>query len=164
MDPSPLTITQIGPFAVSVRGQPMRRLRSRSVHWLLAMLAMRNGRSVSHNFRAKGNRDNVVLALLGQGQVAEKQSEIERAKELFAEGLLLAQEGQSLLMASGELEGLSRVAAAGVRDAAGGITEQAARLMGVAAVREALGEADFADGPGRGLSWTQAAALALNAR
>src|SRR5437867_3532989 len=47
MDPSPLSITLFGPFAVSVCGQPMRRLRSRSVAWVLGLLALRNGRPVS---------------------------------------------------------------------------------------------------------------------
>src|SRR5262245_25272297 len=47
MDLSPLTITLFGAFAVSVQGQPLRRLRSRSVEWLLALLALRNGRTTS---------------------------------------------------------------------------------------------------------------------
>src|SRR5262249_52925426 len=47
MDPSPLTITLFGPFAVSVRGQPLPRLRSRSLEWLLALLALRKGRPIS---------------------------------------------------------------------------------------------------------------------
>src|SRR2546425_6070137 len=40
MDSAPLSISLFGAFAVSVRGQPMPRLRSRSVEWLLALLAL----------------------------------------------------------------------------------------------------------------------------
>ena len=47
MDSSPLSISLFGPFEVSVRGQPMRRLRSRSVEWLLGLLVLRNGRAIS---------------------------------------------------------------------------------------------------------------------
>jgi DNA-binding SARP family transcriptional activator len=47
MNPAPLTISLFGPFEVSVRGQPLRRLRSRSLEWLLAWLVLRHGRPVS---------------------------------------------------------------------------------------------------------------------
>jgi predicted ATPase/DNA-binding SARP family transcriptional activator len=47
MNPAPLTISLFGPFEVTVRGQPLRRLRSRSLEWLLAWLVLRQGRPVS---------------------------------------------------------------------------------------------------------------------
>jgi predicted ATPase/DNA-binding SARP family transcriptional activator len=47
MNRASLTIALFGPFEVTVHGQPMRRLRSRSLEWLLAWLVLRHGRPVS---------------------------------------------------------------------------------------------------------------------
>jgi DNA-binding SARP family transcriptional activator len=47
MDTALLSISLFGPFEVRVRGQPLPQLRSRSVEWLLALMALRHGRPVS---------------------------------------------------------------------------------------------------------------------
>jgi DNA-binding SARP family transcriptional activator len=46
MEPVPLSIRLFGGFGVRVRGQPLPRLRTRSVEWLLALLVLRHGRPV----------------------------------------------------------------------------------------------------------------------
>src|SRR5690242_9685492 len=43
MNSAPLTIFLFRPFEVTVGGQPVRRLRSRSLEWLLAWLVLRTG-------------------------------------------------------------------------------------------------------------------------
>jgi hypothetical protein len=52
MEPSPLTIYLFGPLRVTVRGEPLPRVRTRSVEWLLALLALRHGRPVSRAWLA----------------------------------------------------------------------------------------------------------------
>jgi predicted ATPase/DNA-binding SARP family transcriptional activator len=52
MSPSPLTIRLFGPFTVLVDGQPLPRLRTRSVEWLLALLILRHGRAVERDWLA----------------------------------------------------------------------------------------------------------------
>src|SRR4051794_39591252 len=52
MTTSPLTIRLFGPLQVSLRGEPMPRVRTRSVEWLLALLVLRLGRSVSRSWLA----------------------------------------------------------------------------------------------------------------
>jgi DNA-binding SARP family transcriptional activator len=46
MPSAPLSITLFGSVAVSVRGQPLGRLRSRPVEWLLALLVLQHGRAL----------------------------------------------------------------------------------------------------------------------
>jgi DNA-binding SARP family transcriptional activator len=52
MEPSPLTISLFGPLRVTARGEPLPRVRTRSVEWLLALLALRHGRAVSRAWLA----------------------------------------------------------------------------------------------------------------
>src|ERR1043166_2645413 len=48
----PLTMRLFGPLSVSLQGEPMPRVRTRSVEWLLAILVLRSGRSVSRSWLA----------------------------------------------------------------------------------------------------------------
>src|SRR5262245_50788978 len=48
----PLTIHLFGPLRVAVNGAPLPRVRTRSVEWLLALLALRGGRAVSRAWLA----------------------------------------------------------------------------------------------------------------
>src|ERR1043166_556318 len=48
----PLTMRLFGPLSVSLQGEPMPRVRTRSVEWLLALLVLRSGRSVSRSWLA----------------------------------------------------------------------------------------------------------------
>src|SRR5262245_17158178 len=43
----PLAICLFGPLRVTVRGAPLPRVRTRSVEWLLVLLTLRHGRTVS---------------------------------------------------------------------------------------------------------------------
>src|ERR1043166_996332 len=52
MHPPPLAITLFGPLRVTVRGEPLPRVRTRSVEWVLALLALRHGRAVSRAWLA----------------------------------------------------------------------------------------------------------------
>jgi len=52
MSAPPLTIHLFGPFRVLVHGEPLPRVRTRSVEWLLALLALRHGRTVSRSWLA----------------------------------------------------------------------------------------------------------------
>src|SRR5947209_4532333 len=52
MTPPPLTIHLFGPLRVTVRGEPLPRVRTRSVEWLLALLALRHGRAVDRSWLA----------------------------------------------------------------------------------------------------------------
>src|SRR5579862_8633696 len=52
MTTSPLTIHLFGPFCVFLKGEPMPRVRTRSVEWLLALLVLRSPRSVSRSWLA----------------------------------------------------------------------------------------------------------------
>src|SRR5438034_5245852 len=52
MTPPPLTIHLFGPLRVTVRGEPMPRVRTRSVEWLLALLTLRHGRAVPRTWLA----------------------------------------------------------------------------------------------------------------
>ena len=52
MPPPPLTIQLFGPLHVAVRGDPMPRVRTRSVEWLLALLTLRHGRAVPRSWLA----------------------------------------------------------------------------------------------------------------
>ncbi|MEZ0327783.1 MAG: BTAD domain-containing putative transcriptional regulator [Fimbriimonas sp.] len=47
-----LEIHLFGPLRVLIQGEPMPRVRTRSVEWLLALLVLRNGRSVSRAWLA----------------------------------------------------------------------------------------------------------------
>src|SRR5437016_2726462 len=47
---SPLTLNLFGPFQAWVGGEPLPRLRSRKGHWLLALLALRDGREVEREW------------------------------------------------------------------------------------------------------------------
>lgn len=47
-----LELQLFGPFVALVRGEPLPHLRSRKGHWLLALLALRQGRSVSREWLA----------------------------------------------------------------------------------------------------------------
>lgn len=49
---SPLIIRLFGPLSVKVHGEPIPRVRTRSVEWLLAVLALRHGRAVDRNWLA----------------------------------------------------------------------------------------------------------------
>src|SRR5437868_439838 len=49
---SPLTIHLFGPLNVVIQGKPMPRVRTRSVEWLLALLVLRSGKSVSRSWLA----------------------------------------------------------------------------------------------------------------
>src|SRR5262245_23050146 len=49
---SPLTIHLFGPLRVLVRGEPLPRVRTRSVEWLLALLVLRHGRAVDRSWLA----------------------------------------------------------------------------------------------------------------
>src|SRR5437660_5871070 len=46
MDRSALSIQLFGPLRVLIAGEPLPRLRTRSVEWLLALLTLRHGRAV----------------------------------------------------------------------------------------------------------------------
>jgi predicted ATPase/DNA-binding SARP family transcriptional activator len=48
----PLTIRLFGPLRVCVSGEPLPRVRTRSVEWLLALLTLRHGRTVSRAWLA----------------------------------------------------------------------------------------------------------------
>src|SRR5215831_3369518 len=48
----PLTIRLFGPLQVIVQGEPLPWVRTRSVEWLLALLALRHGRAVSRAWLA----------------------------------------------------------------------------------------------------------------
>src|SRR5437764_14570180 len=48
--PAPLALDLFGPFAASVHGAPLPRLRSRKGQWLLALLALRDGREVERSW------------------------------------------------------------------------------------------------------------------
>src|SRR5688572_21898472 len=52
MEISPLAIRLLGTFEVQVGGQPMRRVRTRSVEWLLALLVLRHGRDIPRSWLA----------------------------------------------------------------------------------------------------------------
>ena len=52
MPPAPLDIRLFGPLSVSVHGEALPRFRSRSVGWLLALLALRPGRAVERSWLA----------------------------------------------------------------------------------------------------------------
>src|SRR5215216_3238829 len=52
MNHQPLTLRLFGPMDVAVRGNPMPRVRTRSVEWLLALLALRGGRAVDRSWLA----------------------------------------------------------------------------------------------------------------
>lgn len=52
MSDFPLTIRLFGPQSVTIHGHPMPRVRTRSVTWLLALLALRNGRPASRSWIA----------------------------------------------------------------------------------------------------------------
>src|SRR5712691_9082695 len=52
MTPPPLAIQLFGPLRVTVGGEPLPRLRTRSVEWLLALLTLRHGRAVSRSWLA----------------------------------------------------------------------------------------------------------------
>jgi predicted ATPase/DNA-binding SARP family transcriptional activator len=51
--PAPLALHLLGPFVASVRGAPRPRLRSRKGQWLLALLALRNGRALERSWLAE---------------------------------------------------------------------------------------------------------------
>ncbi len=51
-DDAPLAIRLFGPFDARVHGQPLPRLRSRKGAWLLALLALRAGRTVQRSWLA----------------------------------------------------------------------------------------------------------------
>jgi DNA-binding SARP family transcriptional activator len=48
----PLSIQMFGSLHVTVRGEPMPRVRTRSVEWLLALLVLHHGRAVSRSWLA----------------------------------------------------------------------------------------------------------------
>src|SRR5438045_3266882 len=48
----PLAIQLFGLLRVTVRGEPLPRVRTRSVEWLLALLTLRHGRAVSRSWLA----------------------------------------------------------------------------------------------------------------
>src|SRR5579871_4434839 len=52
MSSSPLTIHLFGPMRVLVQGEPLPRVRTRSVEWLLALLVLRHGRVVERSWLA----------------------------------------------------------------------------------------------------------------
>jgi predicted ATPase/DNA-binding SARP family transcriptional activator len=52
MSHPPLTICLFGPLRISVSGEPLPRVRTRSVEWLLALLTLRHSRSVSRAWLA----------------------------------------------------------------------------------------------------------------
>src|SRR5579871_5055398 len=52
MPTPPLTMQLFGPLRVHIHGEPMSRVRTRSVEWLLALLVLRHGRSVDRSWLA----------------------------------------------------------------------------------------------------------------
>src|SRR5579871_3937847 len=52
MCPPPLTIHLFGSMRVLVQGEPLPRVRTRSVEWLLALLVLRHGRAVERSWLA----------------------------------------------------------------------------------------------------------------
>jgi predicted ATPase/DNA-binding SARP family transcriptional activator len=52
MAPEPLHIQLFGPLRVTVGGEPMPRVRTHSVEWLLALLTLRHGRAVNRSWLA----------------------------------------------------------------------------------------------------------------
>src|SRR5437899_5536989 len=52
MSRSPLTLQLFGPLRVLVDGEPMPRVRGRSIEWLLALLVLRHGRTVDRSWLA----------------------------------------------------------------------------------------------------------------
>src|SRR5262249_42043097 len=53
MSTPPLTIHLFGPLRVLVHGEPLPRVRTRSVEWLLALLVLRQGRAVERSWLAR---------------------------------------------------------------------------------------------------------------
>lgn len=51
--PTPLTIHLFGPMRVLVHGEPIPRVRTRSIEWLLALLTLRHGRTVDRTWLAE---------------------------------------------------------------------------------------------------------------
>src|SRR5688572_24844412 len=47
-----LTIHLFGPMRILIAGEPMPRVRTRSVEWLLALLVLRRGRAVDRSWLA----------------------------------------------------------------------------------------------------------------
>src|SRR5215470_11943203 len=52
MSSPPLTIHLFGPLRVLVQGEPLPRVRTRSIEWLLALLVLRQGRAVDRSWLA----------------------------------------------------------------------------------------------------------------
>ena len=52
MPTPPLTIQLFGPLRVLVLGEPMPRVRTRSVEWLLALLVLKQGQAVERSWLA----------------------------------------------------------------------------------------------------------------
>src|SRR5689334_14351175 len=52
MTNAPLIIHLFGPMRVLVQGEPMPRVRARSIEWLLALLVLRHGRTVQRSWLA----------------------------------------------------------------------------------------------------------------
>src|SRR4051812_20923165 len=50
---APLSIRLFGGFDVRIQGRPLRRLRSRSEQWLLAVLALRSDRDTDRGWLAE---------------------------------------------------------------------------------------------------------------
>src|SRR6266705_1755453 len=48
----PLTLRLFGPLRITVRGEPLPRVRTHSVEWLLALLVLRHGRAVNRSWLA----------------------------------------------------------------------------------------------------------------
>jgi DNA-binding SARP family transcriptional activator len=52
MPPPSLTVQLFGPLRVLIGGEPLPRLRTRSIEWLLALLVLRHGRAVDRSWLA----------------------------------------------------------------------------------------------------------------
>ncbi len=134
--------------------------------------------------RALGIRPGVAAALRGLGAMALRQQERERARGLLSDSLVLVREARSRREIAALLEEFAELArqegsaadaarllaaAGALRDAIGAPlppNERPAQAALLAALRDALGEPDFtvAWQSGWGLTWEEAAALALQER
>src|SRR6266540_2371986 len=52
LTPSPFSLRLFGPFRAQVGGEPIPRVRTRSVEWLLAILVLRHGAPINRSWLA----------------------------------------------------------------------------------------------------------------
>ena len=115
-----------------MRGQPMRRLRSRSVEWLLGLLVLRHGRAVS---RRRPGRHPLAgeQPRAGASQPAQQPAELRQALGPEAERLRAPTRDSLLLDLTGAAVDLLRFDAAIAAGEEGALQEAVALYRGAAA-------------------------------